>query len=370
MLLDRFRQFANIRIELAREGPFQAGEIVRCNVHCDVLREITNGALFVMINGVAHSHWNLATNGKKTKEGIVKIDKNATYSETMDYINFCHVIWDCKMKGPLQTGHFAFGINYRLPEICPQNFEGLHGWIRYSVSAKFKIPFARTITTKKAFKVMPLVYGVRDSLHCYPLHVHASKDPGLIFKDGTIRLGVSIPKRNYFAGDLMSMTVSITNTTSLTINRIVTSIIQINTYYGLCETGPRVFDPFRFRVAKKTKIERVVVSTIDYTNVYIARYCCTDRRYYLNIPISATPTLTNCPVISIKYILKVSAFVAKWFDRGITIELPIEIGVVPERPRVRSIIMGVPAPQFVVPERAWRQMEEIADDYIELGNNF
>ena len=227
------------------------------------------------------------------------------------YVNLQVVVWDKEhtVDGTLRSGRHSFPFQFTIPnEQLPHSFGGRNeiGSIRYYVEGRigtglFKVdhvvqaefPFVELVDVNLPQLQQPVRSEVRKTVCCW------------FCSSGAIMLTAESPRRGYCIGEAIPLNVTVENGSS---RQIQVSVML------------RKITTFRVRRHVNSKFKSLISLTsgpIQARNTSV--WCLAND---LRAP-NTEPTLTSCDILSVNYVLLVTAMVPLARDSSIIIPLTI-----------------------------------------------
>ena len=263
-------------------------------------------AIQVRIVGAANVHWS-EERGRGTR---VHYDSHETYIDT--FVN----VWDRNTvaggKFPPGTFHFPFTLQLgraRGRGNLPSSFNGTVGHIKYMIEARvMKGGIFKRDTRCEAYINVASIVPINKPNLLQPKAGQFSKTfCCLCCASGPINISATVPRTGFcMQKDGIPVEVSVENGSSRDIRQIVASIHQIGRYTA---QGHHCYS--------NITVTRVASEPVRGHNSTVW------RPPPIAVP-DTTPTLLNCGIIQVIYILRVSASIS-----GAIIDIPIVLGNVP-----------------------------------------
>lgn len=225
----------------------------------------------------------------------------------------------------VKPGTYNYDFSHRLPRNIPYSIEGVHGFVRYFVSATLDLPWElNDKNLVKPFTVLryeDLNYmsGMRD-----PREVITRKEidsPSWIFWKGAtgyVIMKGSIPRCGYAPGEKISVDVEINNQSTVEIESVIISLQNVGSY--VCQT------PW----AKLEKSTNVKISEVIAENVK-AGYTKKIKEHLLVPQSTSITSVMYCNVFQISYNVQVSIKFRRW-NNNVSLNIPVYIGSVGLKP--------------------------------------
>lgn len=225
----------------------------------------------------------------------------------------------------IKAGSYTYDFSHRLPRNIPYSVEGVHGFVRYYVSATLDLPWeindkvlVKTFTVCR-YEDLNYMSGMRD-----PREVITRKEidsPSWIFwKGGTgfVIMKGSIPKCGYASGEKINVDVEINNQSTVEIESVIISLQNVGSY--VCQT------PWsRLEKSTNVKISEVIAEGVK------AGYTKKVKEQLLVPPNTPITSVMYCNVFQISYYVQVSIKFRRW-NNNLSLNIPVYIGSVGVKP--------------------------------------
>ena len=225
------------------------------------------------------------------------------------YINLSTTVWTKEQVSTqeLHSGEHSFPFQFQLQDRLPPSFHGSSGWIRYYVEGRIgtgKMKFDHTVTA--SITVVEVV-DINVSQFQTPLRAEKQKTLCcLLCASAPITLNVELPHHGFCYGDILPLKVTLENGSSRWL-RLRAQLLQVIVYTAK---------------GKHRHLQKVVASITS--GRLEPRTTSTWNPDELLVPGHIEPTLRSCGIISIEYILKVSAIVPTGLN--LTADITVIIG--------------------------------------------
>uniref|UniRef100_A0A914EBF3 Arrestin-like N-terminal domain-containing protein n=1 Tax=Acrobeloides nanus TaxID=290746 RepID=A0A914EBF3_9BILA len=166
-----------------------------------------------------------------------KIDTKWTYSDGKSYIRYRgedsyvkleFIIWNGAEHGDtLNPGEHQFPFNFTIPQYCPFSFEGKYGQIHYFFKAEIDRPWRLNSKAELTFVVKPQVDLNQIPDIGRPVIGCIDDDLGVkFFSNGKVDAKITLLKSGYICGEAITPNISITNSSTKSIQKIEISLEQ------------------------------------------------------------------------------------------------------------------------------------------------
>ncbi|XP_065357332.1 arrestin domain-containing protein 17-like isoform X1 [Calliphora vicina] len=307
----------NCLIEFENNGSdtYLAGQVVRGKVTltADVQKQVK--AVTLKIKGLAHTSWS-------EDEGMGDDKKSVDYTGHIDYIKSKTQLF-VSNKGSstdtefviIEPGVHCFPFTCHIPPHSPSSVEGFSGYIRYWVQITLKRPWKFDQIYTKGFTVV----NIKDLNYDGELKLPVNTDITKVFccgpfKSDPLQLHVQLPQTGYVPGQLIPVSILVTNDTKARINEICVRLVMV---VNLFSTHP----------LHKSKSETRTVSKL--IGDPVLRHCKKHFNYLLPIPATPPTCYTLCSIIQIAYRVEVEAKMQGMMFTNQCIHTPVTIGNVP-----------------------------------------
>ena len=268
----------------------------------------------VKIRGEAETEWE-----ERVRDG--EEERTIEYKSSKKYAKKSIVLWNAP-DNHLEEGDHKFPFTLPLEGVVPSSYKGRHGRIQYEVTAV--IAKSKPGKDKKKVRVHVPVHELLD-LNSLP----GVREPKikqvektlccLCCASGPISMTARIPRTGFFCGnDRIPLEVEIENGSSRPVDKVTAEIKkEVNFTAEAKDPGGSPFGGSRHQYETLVEISSDAVepgSSLSWNP---------DN---LMMP-STDPTISNCPIVSVKYYLKVEAAISFAVDAAVT--FPLTIGTVP-----------------------------------------
>ena len=265
-------------------------------------------AIQVRIVGAANVHWS-EERGTGDDRHTVHYSSHETYIDT--FVN----VWDRNAvaggKFPPGTFHFPFTLQLGSGNL-PPSFNGTVGHIKYMIEARvMKDGIFKRDTRCEAYINVASIVPINNPNLLQPKAGQVSKTLCcLCCASGPINITATVPRTGFcIQKDGIPVEVSVENGSSRDIRQIVACIHQVGHYTA---QGHHRYS--------NVIVNRVASEPVRGHNSTVW------RPPPIAVP-NTTPTLLNCGIIQVNYILRVSASISGAINPGI--DIPIVLGNVP-----------------------------------------
>ncbi|XP_077417856.1 arrestin domain-containing protein 3-like [Vanacampus margaritifer] len=273
---------------LNEDGTFSEGDPIRGKVTLAVEKPTAVQSLFVKVKGDADVRWT-------TKSG----NHNHTYSATRRYFKLKHfLIAESSNETVIPPGVHVYNFNFTIPSTSmPSSFRGTHGKIVYILEAKLSRSWK---IDKTADKVIVFHSKSFPQLQSLMLRQVAVKDKEFgVFSSGKVHMEVTVDRMAYAPGETAVVVAKINNNSS---NSMTPKV--------------RLFQVIIYTASSSTKHENRTVNKMAHQ--IIGPHSEKEVRWAVKIPTNQEPTIKNCEIISLEYILKVYLDISFAFDPEVT----------------------------------------------------
>lgn len=254
----------------------------------------------------------------------------------------------------IQAGTYIYEFEHRLPRNIPYTTEGVHGEVKYFVSATLDLPWdIYDKTCLKPFTVnryedLNYMSGMREAREVITRKEIDS--PSWIFWKGAtgfVTIKGSIPQCGYAPKENIAVDVEINNQSTVEIENVSLSLMNVGQY--VCQT------PWA-RLEKSTQLK---MSEVIATGVK-AGYTTKIKE---KIPVPENCPITSvmyCNVFQISYHVQVSIKFKKW-NNNVNLAIPVYIGSVGLKPVDEQKNLRIPPlwpPNFKVREIDQKNLEQ------------
>ncbi|XP_065357341.1 arrestin domain-containing protein 17-like isoform X2 [Calliphora vicina] len=300
----------DIQFENNPEATFYAGQVItgKVTLQADKIKQVK--AVTLKINGSAKTRWS---------EKGSQNNSDTTYWGQVDYMNTvtCLLAPNATDQAVLiEPGIHTFSFACHIPANCPSSYESIHGHIRYIIQVSLARPWKFDQTFTRGFTVLTIMNLNYDSpLLKLPVNTDITKvfccGP---FKSDPLQLHVQLPQTGYVPGQLIPVSILVTNDTKARINEICVRLVMV---VNLFSTHP----------LHKSKSETRTVSKL--IGDPVLRHCKKHFNYLLPIPATPPTCYTLCSIIQIAYRVEVEAKMQGMMFTNQCIHTPVTIGNVP-----------------------------------------
>lgn len=203
--------------------------------------------------------------------------------------------------------------SFRLPSNSPSSFEGTFGHIRYELEATLESPSKEEepLKTKRIFTVNEIIDANCEE---YTKDVSREYSPNpscLSFATVPVQFYINLKRRCYCPGESILINAYVENHSKRDLKSVTAYLTQITTY--------------RVNLREKTKVINKDIVTLTGPSIPKGK-----TFEWNNEPmgiVATEPTIANCSVISVQYVLRVIVGVS--IVTNPTVQLPIIIGTIP-----------------------------------------
>ncbi|XP_058456229.1 arrestin domain-containing protein 3-like isoform X1 [Malaya genurostris] len=286
-------------------GVFLAGQTLAGQVDVTVPKVKKVKSVYLKISGQATVKWT-----ESVGSGV-----SVVYSGREEYVNHVVVLMGSAEEDEMELteGLHKFHFSCKLPPSSPTSFEGDFGYIRYTIRIVFERPWKYDLTYKIAFTV---VNQLDLNKIAPPLNVATVRENMKQFSCGPCRsapmiMTVFIPMSGYVPGQLILVTVDVTNKSKKDIGEIK---IKLRRQVKYVSQSP----------SERTK---------DVFSTLVKYQCCgVDRNksagYQRRLLIPPEPPSRSTNIVRIEYFIEVIAKVPGLYTSP-RVKIPITIGTVP-----------------------------------------
>lgn len=225
----------------------------------------------------------------------------------------------------IQPGTYLYDFEHRLPRNIPYSIDGVYGFVKYFAMATLDLPwemYDKNVVkpfTVRRYEDLNYMSGMRE-----PREVITRKEidsPSWIFWKGAtgfVMIKGSIPQCGYALGEKISVDVEINNQSTVEIENVTISLINIGSY--VCQT------PWS-KMEKSTQLKISEVISQGVKAGYTAKI-----KEKLLVPDNAQITsVMYCNVFQISYNVQVSIKFRRW-NNNVNLNIPVYIGSVALQP--------------------------------------
>ncbi|KAH8337390.1 hypothetical protein KR059_008874 [Drosophila kikkawai] len=351
-------------------GAYRAGETVNGHVYLTLSERALIKAICLEANGYACTAWQLPQKTKKSKgtQPIVQgqpldLDSRVDYFAKIDYF----VGSEAAQPQIMEAGTYNYGFHVKLPQNCPGNFEGAHGYVRYTLQVLIHGSADRPL---EVLHVRQLLIFPQNSLtqenRSSEVEIH-EQTPRLKFWMKPLHLQLQIPRQGYSPGAGISVHVKLHNPERLPLREVTYSLVQISTYVAQLKNKPKRTD---------TKVERQTILSRSHELVSLPKTELENFQHLhmLQVPqTAATLSVTQCSCLQLNYEVEVLVKTQQE-KRLISARIPVIIGnVTPPCPG--RLLMQEPldasAPEPTPPvETAQKLAPNFSGSMASLSSNF
>lgn len=284
-------------------GIYHAGQTLSGKVQLLLDKPKSVNGFNLIISGCAEVEW--------TEEQST--ERRDIYSGTEELLRAETVLIAPSKAGATEipAGNHVYNFSCALPAHLPTSFEGTYGKIRYTVCATLDRPWKFNQTCKVAFTVLKPLDLNLEPFAQQPQRIDQTKTfccwP---CKSRPLLITVETPAKGYVPGQRIPLTITLNNSSSVTVNGVKSSLDRTESYIS-------------HRPYEKTK---VVGKTLASVTTAVTNDACTRLTHHLDIP-SVAPT-GKCSVLKIEYELNVIVEV-ECCRINPKIKIPIIVGTVP-----------------------------------------
>ena len=256
------------------------------------------------------------------------------YHSHEDYINDVIVLWNQEQipNRVLDPGQYVLPFQFELRRGLPRSFAGPHGYIRYTVEAKILTGLLHI--NKKVSAIIQVVNRVSINLPALMSPARFETEETiccLCCASPPISLTVNVPRIGFCIGEGIPLTASVDNGSGriITLRATVSKEVIFQAQERACITSNRLSSFQSPPVQGHTTFQWTPTEP-------------------LAIP-SSIPTIANCNIISLNYVLLIEA-VIPWAMNA-SIDIPIALGNIPPQSSVGPLppiqSTSVPTDAFV-----------------------
>ncbi|XP_077378786.1 arrestin domain-containing protein 3-like isoform X2 [Festucalex cinctus] len=273
---------------LNEDGTFSEGDPIRGKVTLVVEKPTAVQSFFVKVKGDAHVRWT-------TRSG----NHNHTHSANRRYFKLKQfLIEESANETVIPPGVHVYNFNFTIPSTSmPSSFRGTHGKIVYILEAKLSRSWK---VDKTADKV--IVFHSKSFPHLQSLMLRqvAEKDKELgVFSSGKVHMEVTVDRMAYAPGETAVVVAKIRNSSSSDMTPKV-----------------RLSQVIVYTASSSTKHENRTINKMAHQ--IIGPHSEKEVKWAVKIPTNQEPTIKNCEIISLEYILKVYLDISFAFDPEVT----------------------------------------------------
>ena len=236
---------------------------------------------------------------------------NRTYTSNEIYVGLSTIVWlnEQEPTQELHAGVHSFPFQFQLPDRLPSSFEGSIGWIQYHVEGR---NVDHRLYVKAPITVVEVVHINVSQLQT---SLCAEKQKTLccfLCASAPITLNVELNRHGFCHGDIIPFRATLENGSSRQL-RLRAQLFQVVVYTAQ---------------HNQRRTEKVVFSITSDQLPVQPRTTSTWNPEEFVVPNHIEPTtLGSCGIISIEYVLKVSAIVP--WGLNLTVDIAVIIGNVP-----------------------------------------
>ena len=255
-----------------------------------------------------------------------------TYTSNEMYVGLSTIVWMNEQvpTQELHAGEHNFPFQFQLPDRLPSSFQGSIGWIQYYVEGR---NVDHSLYVKAPITVVEVVHIDASQLQT-PLHAEKQKTLCcLMCASAPITLNVELPHHGFCHGDIVPFRATLENGSSRRL-RLRAQLLQEVVYTAQ---------------HKHQRTQKVVFSIPSGQLPVQPRTTGTWNPEEFVVPVDVEPTtLGSCGIITIEYVLRVSAIVPWGLD--LTVDIAVTIGSVPLHSSTNAP-NPVAQPQLVSPKQ-------------------
>ncbi|XP_061585006.1 arrestin domain-containing protein 3-like [Cololabis saira] len=291
----------NIALEsLNIENAVSAGDLLTGQINFDLMKETNISSLSIKLKGGVHVHW--TTGGKRKRH----------HSAKLKFFNIKSAIiqGDNAIGGgtKLAPGRHLYPFSFQIPQgDFPSSFNGPHGEISYKLTVSINRPWHLSQDFVTMLNFVNRIDSNNPDLWA-PLSGSSSKTLCCLWcTSGPIEMTATMERKAFIPGETAKIICDISNASSRTV--IPKVILQQKHVYYLHDRVQR--RPLKWYLAA-VHGDPIGAHT-SHAHVEIM----------LDIPSSASLSLTNCPLLEVFYIVKVSLHINGSSD--LTVLFPITL---------------------------------------------
>ena len=298
----------DFKLELTNppQGVYFPGMTITGTVVCVTDEPKDYRQILVKLHGRAHVHWSESSgsgNNRRTRR----------YTSNEEYVSSVAVLWDKTVNGgggKLPPGSYRF--NFCLPLTganLPASYTGTVGAITYTVEARVVKGVLKRDKTALAAINMANVIPINNPELTRPLSLERQKTVCcLCCASGPIIVTAKLPRTGFCVGyDTIPVEVSVENNSNRNISNVSVSLQKIVLYTA---QGHHRYNQETIQLMN--------------TQAVVPGETAFIRPNPIPIPATVIPSLLNCGIISMSYVVRVSPQLSGAINP--TIDLPVVIG--------------------------------------------
>ncbi|XP_054905055.1 arrestin domain-containing protein 3-like [Poeciliopsis prolifica] len=282
MFRDTIRNFS---ISLDERNTFSAGDLMTGTISFDLTKGMKISALSMKIKGEANVKW--STGSRRTQR--------RTYRGRMEFFSYKSAIIQTNTAADgtteLAAGTHIYSFSCQLPVgNFPPSFCGIHGRISYSLTVSIDRPWHFSKDFRTELNFVNYIDPHQPELWA-PLSGSNYKTLCCLWcASGPITMTVSLEKKAFKPGETAKVMCIFSNASTRTVTPNV-KLQQKQTYYTY----------------HRTNRKKVALQLAKFTGDPIRAHTSdVQTEMLLPIPLNAPPTILNCAVLEVEYILEVS----------------------------------------------------------------
>ena len=265
--------------------------------------------ILVKLDGIAHVHWSESSGSGNNRH-------TRRYSSNEEYVSCVAVLWDKTVNGgggQLPPGSYRF--NFSLPLTganLPASYTGTAGVIKYTVQARVVKGVLKKDKIALAAINVANVVPINNPELTRPLSLEEQKTVCcLCCASGPIIVTAKLPRTGFCVSyDTIPVEVSVENNSNRGISNVSVSLQKIVLYTA---EGHHRYD-------------RETIQLMN-TQAVVPGETAFIRPHPIPIPTTVLPSLLNCGILSVNYVVQVSPQLSGAINP--TIDLPVVIGNTP-----------------------------------------
>uniref|UniRef100_A0A034WA43 Arrestin domain-containing protein 3 n=1 Tax=Bactrocera dorsalis TaxID=27457 RepID=A0A034WA43_BACDO len=300
-------------------GTYFAGQVMtgKVTLQADMPKQVK--AIVLKISGCADTSWAESSSSTTTDAHGRSSTKTHTthYRGHEDYIKSRTYLLSSNenQSAVIEPGIHTYTFACLLPITCPSSFEGIYGYIRYLTRVELVRPWKFNQNFTRGFTVLKMMDLNYDS----PLlRVPSKSEAQKVFccgpcKTQPLEVHVSLPQSGYVPGQVIPVSVLISNETKIKVEELKIELVMLVCYYSQVPLT-------------RTKNQRITVLKLKGDGVPV--HCKKQFDYTLIVPATPPTCFNLCRIIQIAYQVEVVAKVKGWHTDQV-ICVPVTIGNVP-----------------------------------------
>ncbi|EYB91696.1 hypothetical protein Y032_0203g1843 [Ancylostoma ceylanicum] len=316
------------------QAVYYPGANVNGTVHLHLKEPIKARSLKIVVDGRAHTHWNITRSRRvRNTDGTYRTENyTVPYHATVIYASGETNAWAAPpgAKEVLPAGSNQFPFTFLLPPTCAPSFEGSYGYIRYMVKVELDRPWRFNKTDKKLFTVVPMFDLNAIPQAVMPFKGITVKNLGVIlFRHGKVTVECELPKMGFVPGEMVVINARVINDSSKAITKAHVKLLQYSRYVAYAHGSTLPQCAFLQESGCNHRELRRKLATGD-QKLFIDKKSKGQAQIYLQVP-PTVPSFNTCPIVSVEYSVEVKFDTSGALNSDVEASCPIIVGTIPVR---------------------------------------